>query len=231
MLRPSFKRKLNRGDYALIFANLLPVYGVWFQGWSPTEAFVVYALETLIAGILTIVKLGIMTFVRKQDNWYNEGSSTRVSGLFFIFFFTVHFGLFAAVQTSIFSHAARLVPANAGLLHFFFHWYEYVNRDVAIMLAAFVISYLIRGLLPFIMKEEYRSMSMTRVMFQPYGRIVVQQFTVILGSMFLSLNLGKVFILVFALAKILFEVYLDLEGFIDKSMADFESKSGNNNFN
>jgi hypothetical protein len=54
---------------------------------------------------------------------------------------------------------------------------------------------------------------------------------VILGSMFLSLNLGKVFILVFALAKILFEVYLDLEGFIDKSMADFESKSGNNNFN
>ena len=37
---------------------------------------------------MTLLKLGVMTFARGKDTWYNEGSSTQVSGLFFMFFFT-----------------------------------------------------------------------------------------------------------------------------------------------
>jgi Family of unknown function (DUF6498) len=224
-----FNRKLTKGDYVLIAANLLPVYGVWFEGWSATEAFIVYALETLIVGMLTLLKMAVITSVRKKDTWYNENSSAKVSGVFFMLFFIVHFGLFAAVQTSIFSQSAKIVPSNGGLLHFFFHWYDYVNKDIAIMLAAFVISYLVRSFIPFIVKGEYKTISMMRVMFQPYGRIFVQQFTVILGSMFLSFGFGKGFILIFALVKIFFEVYINLDGYIDKSMEDFEKKSRKEN--
>jgi hypothetical protein len=220
-----FKRKLNKGDYVLIAANLLPVYGVWFEGWNATEAFIVYALETLIIGVLTLLKMAVITFVRKTDIWYNKGSTTTVSGLFFMLFFILHFGLFAAVQTTIFSQSAKIVPANGGLFYFFFHWYTYINEDIAIMLAGFVISYLVRSFIPFIVKGEYKTISMTRVMFQPYGRIVLQQFTVIFGSMFLTLGFGKGFILIFALCKIFFEVYINLDGYIDKSMEDFENKS------
>src|SRR5882724_5083885 len=110
-----FKRKLTRSDYFLIAANLIPVFGVWFLGWSATDVFIVYALETLIAGIMTLLKLAIITIVRGKDDWYNEGSTTKVSGLFFMFFFTLHFGLFAAVQTSIFSETANIVPPGKGL--------------------------------------------------------------------------------------------------------------------
>jgi hypothetical protein len=221
----NFKRKLTKGDYVLIVANLIPVYGVWFEGWSPTEAFIVYALETLIVGMLTLLKMAVITLVRKTDTWYSEGSSTKVSGLFFMFFFILHFGLFAAIQTSIFSQSAKIAPSGAGVLHFFLHWYEYINKDIAIMLSGFIVSYLVRSFIPFIVKGEYKTISMMRVMFQPYGRIFVQQFTVILGSMFLSLGFGKGFILVFALAKIFFEVYINLDSYIDKSMEDFEKKS------
>jgi hypothetical protein len=62
------------------------------------------------------------------------------------------------------------------------------------------------------------------VMFQPYGRIFIQQFTVILGSMFLGFGWGKGFILVFAFAKILFEVFFNFDEILNKSMADIKKK-------
>lgn len=221
-----FKRNLTKGDIALMTANFIPVFGVWFLGWSATDAFIVYALETLIAGVLTLLKMAVITIVRKKDTWYNGGSSTRVSGLFFMLFFTLHFGLFASVQTSIFSQSANIVPPGKGLLYFFFHWYSFINKDIAIMLGGLVISYLVRSFVPFIITGEYKTVSMTKVMFQPYGRIFIQQFTVILGSMFLSFGFGKGFILVFASAKILFEVYFNFDTILNKAMKDMEKESG-----
>ena len=219
-----FKRKFNREDIYTILANLVPVYGVWFLNWSAIEVFIVYALETLIVGILTLLKLGVITIHRKSDNWYNESGSTRASGIFFMAFFTFHYGLFAAVQSTIFAESADITPPGKRMMHFFFHWYEYINNDIAIMLGAFVISYLSRSFIPFIATGEYKQVSMMRVMFQPYGRIFIQQFTVILGSMLLTFGWGKGFILIFALAKIMFEVYLNFNTVLDKSMAVEESK-------
>jgi hypothetical protein len=223
---PMLKRKLTRADIFLIAANLIPVFGVWFLGWSATDAFIVYALETLIVGLMTLIKLGIITLFRGKDTWYNQGSSTQVSGLFFMFFFIMHFGLFALVQTTIFSQTADIVPPGKGMFHFFFYWYEYINEDIAIMLGGIVISYIVRSIIPFIVKAEYKTTPMMYVMFQPYGRIFIQQLTVILGSMFLSFGFGKGFILVFAAAKILFEVYFNFDTILNKAMKDMEKESG-----
>jgi len=221
----NFNRKLTRGDYFLIAANLVPVFGVWFLGWSATEAFIVYTLETLIVGVLTLMKLAVITLVRGKDTWYSQGTSSKMSGLFFMVFFTMHFGLFALVQTSIFSQFANITPPGKGMFYFFFHWYSFINNDIAIMLTGIAISYLVRSFFPFIASGEYKTISMMRVMFQPYGRIFIQQFIVILGSMFLSFGLGKIFILVFAGVKIFFEVYIHFESIINKAMADMENGS------
>jgi hypothetical protein len=221
-----FKRKLTRDDFFLIAANLIPVFGVWFLGWSATDAFIVYAMETLIAGVMTLLKLAVMTVARGKDDWHNQGSTTKVSGLFFMFFFTLHFGLFAGVQTTIFSQTGNIVPPGKGLFYFFFHWYSYINNDIAIMLGGIVVSYLVRNFIPFIIKGEYKTVPMMYVMFQPYGRIFIQQFTVILGSMFLSFGFGKGFILVFAAAKIFFEVYFNFDSILNKAMKDMGKESG-----
>lgn len=223
------KRKLTRNDFILIAANLIPVYGVWFLGWSAVDAFIVYALETLIVGIMTLLKMLVMTLARGKDLWYNEGRATPVSGLFFMAFFTLHYGLFAAVQTTIFSQSANITPPGSGMMHFFFHWYEYINSDISYMLAGFVVSYFATSFIPFILSGEYKTGSMMKVMFLPYGRIFIQQFTVILGSMFLTFGFGKGFILVFAVAKIFFDVYVNFENVIDKSMKDMEKKNQESN--
>lgn len=212
-----FTRKLTQSDILIIAANLLPVYGVWFLDWPPVEAFMVYAMETMIVGIMTVLKLLVCTFAKGSDDWSNNGTVTKMSGFFFIFFFIVHFGLFALVQTGIFAQTAKIGPPGAGMFHFFFNWYTYINKEIGYMLMAFIIGYLSKSFIPFLLNGDYKKQPMMLIMFMPYGRIFVQQFTVILGSMFLSLGAGKVFILIFVLAKLAFELLMNFEALLKKS--------------
>lgn len=220
------KKTLSPADYFLLLANLVPVYGVWYLDWKAVDVFIVYALETIIAGFFTILKLGTATIVKKTDEWVNGESRSQVSGLLFIFFFIVHFGMFAAIQTSIFSETAGIIPEGKGMLYFFFHWYLFINTDIAIMLSVFAVSYATRNLFPFLVNKEYKTASMSKLMFEPYGRIFIQQFTVILGSMLLTFHLGRIFVLVFACIKIFFEVFLNMNDMIKESVEKLEKQSG-----
>lgn len=77
----------------------------------------------------------------------------------------------------------------------------------------------------------FKTVSMGRLMFEPYMRIFVQQFVVILGSMFLQFGGGKVFILIFVLAKIFFELVVNFNRvleIIDKR-AKLKKKSAEEN--
>lgn len=221
-----FNKKLQRNDWIIIISNLFPVAGVWFLGWSAVEVFIVYALETLIMGVFTVIKLLIAGAAGNRDNNFQSVSGKRIGSLFFVVFFIIHFGIFAGVQTSIFSGVAGINPRGASGMYFFFHWWEFINRDIALMLGIFFMSYLLRDLIPFVINKEYQSKSLLLLMFQPYGRIIIQQFTVILGSMFLVFKLGKVFVLVFALVKILAEVYFDFEAKLRQSLEKSQQQSG-----
>lgn len=219
------KRKLTRPDIYLIVANLLPVYGVWVLGWNAIEVFIVYVMETLIVGMLTVLKLAIASLSgNNSTDWYVGDKKLKQPGILFILFFIVHYGIFAAVQTSIFSESANINPPGSGLLYFFFHWYHFINKDIAIMLCGFIVSWLARSFIPFIVNRECKTASMMRLMFEPYGRIFVQQLTVLLGSMFLVLGGGKVFVLIFALVKIFVEVYINYDSILNKTMESMEKE-------
>ncbi|MBS1622073.1 MAG: hypothetical protein JST10_12100 [Bacteroidetes bacterium] len=222
------KRKLKRTDILIIAANLLPVIGVWFFGWSPEEVFMSYALETIIVGFFTVLKMGIATLFRKTDTWYNKGSSQKVSGLFFILFFMVHYGMFVALQTGLFLGVSGIgKEENIGFFGILLHWPKYfTSGNLSYMLLGFFISYGFDMFWNFIRPGLYKTAPMMLLMFQPYGRIFIQQFTVILGSIFLSFGAGKIFILVFALIKMGFEVFLNFGKVLDKTMTDMKKESG-----
>lgn len=55
------------------------------------------------------------------------------------------------------------------------------------------------------------------MMYQPNVRIFIQQFKVIIGSIFLSFEAGQIFVLVFAIIKIFFEVLIDFESLLKKA--------------
>lgn len=211
------KRKLTEADWFLIIANLLPVYGVWFEGWDAREVFLVYCLETIIIGFFTLVKLGIATAIRKKDWWENNGSKTLVSGLFFMLFFLAHYGLFVGVQTSIFLGAMSFQNGQTpNIVQILFNPHKYLGNEGWRILSAFIFGYGYENLTGYILNNDYRTKSMGRIMFEPYLRIFVQQFTVILGSFFLMLGADKIFMLLFAGAKIFFTVFVDYEGALNK---------------
>ncbi len=214
------KKKLTQGDWSLIIANLIPVIGVWFLNWSAKEVFLVYCLETIIIGLFTLLKMLITgLFARKKDIWETKGGAvTKQPFWFFMLFFIVHYGIFVAVQMGIFFGVSGLGDEyGITFFNFFSKWPSLLTSEAYIMLGVFVLSYGFRMTSDFILTGDYKTSSLGYLMFQPYGRIFIQQVTVILGSMILSLGGGKVFILVFALIKIYFEVFINFDLLIKKA--------------
>ena len=204
-----FKRKLSVSDYLLILVNLIPLYCVWFEGWNASQVFLVYCLETVIIGLINVLKMACVTiFVKKTDVWQNDGASTMQSGWFFIFFFIIHYGFFVFIQTQIFFSVSGLIPGHA-----FMGGYSKIpallGNNGKLMLLIFIAYYSVQTFFEFFMTGNYKTISMGRLMFEPYIRIFVQQFVVILGSMFLSFGAGKIFILIFVVVKIFFELFVN----------------------
>jgi hypothetical protein len=221
-----FKRSLSQSDIFLIVANLVPVYGVWFLGWNAREVFMIYCTETIIVGLFTLLKMGIVTAIKKWDWWENNGSRFKVHGLFHMLFFLVHYGFFIAIQMFIFSKTTIFDSSkDLGLFNFLFSMPGHFNKSSWIMLSSFIVGYGYKNLTEFILTDEYKRASLSYIMFEPYIRIVVQQFTVIVGSFLLLFGASNVFILFFALVKIFFTVGIDYEGMLKKAAAAQASKA------
>ena len=209
-----FKRKLTASDYLLIIVNCIPLYCVWFEGWNAPQVFLVYCLETVIIGIVNVLKMAFVTiFVRKKDVWQNGVSSTMLSGWFFIFFFIIHYGFFVFVQTQIFFNVSGLIP-DGSFLTSYSKIPELLGYEGKLLLLIFITYYTLQNVFDFLMSGKYKTISIGRLMFEPYMRIFVQQFVVIIGSIFLSFGAGKIFILVFVIAKIFFELFVNFNRFL-----------------
>src|SRR5688572_13652802 len=212
-----FKKKLSQSDYLLITANLVPVYGVLFLGWNAREVFIVYCFETIIIGFFTLLKLAITGIIRKTDIWEYQGNITKKPFWLFMLFFLVHYGMFVAIQMSLFFAFSGIGKDNdISIFNFFNRWPEIITNETYIMLGVFIVSYAFRNITEFILSGEYRTASLRYLMFQPYGRIFIQQFIVLMGSIFLGFGGGKIFIIIFACIKIVFEIFVDYEGIIKR---------------
>lgn len=203
---------------------MIPVYGVWFEGWNAAQIFLVFCLETVIIGLFNVVKMSSVTlFVKPKDVWSTNGGITMMSGLFFILFFIVHYGFFVFVQTQIFFSVSGLIKDNS-----MFGSYSEIPRalghDGQLVLLIFIVYYTLYNLYNFFLSGEYKTISMGKLMFQPYGRIFIQQFVVIVGSMFLTLGFNKIFILVLVIVKVGFELFINFDAFIDKAEAESKKK-------
>ena len=221
------KTKLTQGDWSLLIANLIPVIGVWFFNWSAKEVFLVYCLETIIIGFFTLLKMLITGIIVKKDVWQSQGRTSKQPFWFFMLFFLLHYGLFVAIQMGLFFAVSGFGDQyGITFFNFFSKWPSLLTNEAYIMLGVFIVSYGFRLTTDFILSGQYKTASLGYLMFQPYGRIFIQQVTVILGSMFLSFGAGKIFILVFALIKIFFEVFIDFETIIKKAAKGELKSSG-----
>lgn len=212
------KRKIKYTDWLLILSNLVPVYGVWMLNWNARDIFLVYSFETIIIGFFTLLRLGFTGAIKKRDVWSTQGGIIiRQPAITFMLFFLVHYGTFVAIQLGLFFSISGIgEEMNIRFINFFYKIPSLLTSDMLTMLSIFFISYTFKFIMEFILSGTYKTASLGYLMFQPYGRIFIQQATVITGSLFLSFGAGKIFILVFASVKIFFEVFVDYENLLAK---------------
>lgn len=214
------KQQLTIGDFLLIVTNLIPIWGVWFKGWDAKMMFLVYCLESIIIGIYNFLQLWLTTIYKKKDVWNEDQPDSLVSGYMFMFFFLAHYGFFIFIQLNIFLSIVHFKNESFGAIDFVVHFYKHMPAYALWLLLLFAITYGFIVLKEFVFTGAYKTISMGSLLFAPYGRIVVQQFVVIVGSFVLLINKeGKIFILVFVIVKIFFELLLDYKKIITEAVA------------
>ncbi|MCZ2222190.1 MAG: DUF6498-containing protein [Chitinophagales bacterium] len=209
-----YKKSLNSSDYFLIAINLIPIWGVWFLNWDAKMIFIVYCLESLIAGFYTIIKIWI-TFLFSKNQKENGANisikKTILKALFFTGFFCFHFGLFVFVQLSIFLGVIEFGSKETiSVFQLLFHLPKYIPFYAQLLLLSFFISYGLDLLKNFIANDKYKNASIAMVMMSPYKRIFIQQFLVIFGAFSLLFDKdGKILIIIFVFLKIIADVFID----------------------
>lgn len=186
--------------WVLIAANLVPLGGVLFAGWSAFEVVFLYWLENLIIGFFNIGKMltvGAIGFPAQGELPPSRSPlAARLTVLgvacFYAGFFTIHYGLFTNVHgTFVFVLLApelrESLPQGSGLWEGIFLDTFYLARQ-GIMSGFFwsfltlFVSHGFSFIYNFLYCGEYRRVGLPQLMMAPYGRVLIMHVTVLLGA-------------------------------------------------
>ncbi len=166
----------------LLLANLIPLYGVLVFGWETFPLVYLFWLENVVVGGINVLKM-LLAAPHSGVSW--------AAKLFLIPFFCVHYGMFTFVHgvfvVGFFGRQFRpgaAFPAAELFLRMISEQHLWLALMALVVSHGFSFgwNYLVRG--------EFRTASMSALMQEPYGRVVVLH-VAILGGAFLLMALGS----------------------------------------
>lgn len=201
--------------------DLFPIYGVIAFGWNAVPLVMLYWMENIIAGVMTLPRIFVSgaTF----------GGWGFLLGLFLCAFFVVHYGLFCAVHGSFLmafiglgegtiEHQVDYMMDVPGMFMFGMnsapHVEWFVYAIIAFQLLVLVWEFVIKG--------EWKNTNPMAEMFAPYGRIIVLHFAIFAGAGALFL-LGQPIVGVLALI-----VFRAIYGVVTNGAKEFGFETGFN---
>lgn len=201
--------------------DLFPIYGVIAFGWNAVPLVMLYWMENIIAGVMTLPRIFIsgVTF----------GRLGFFLALFLCGFFVLHYGLFCAVHGSFLmafiGFGDGTIDQQVGVMMdvpgmFMFGLNSAIHVDWFIY--AIIAFQMLVLIWEFLIKGEWRNTTPMAEMFAPYGRIIVLHFAIFAGAAALFL-LGQPIVGVLALI-----VVRALYGVVTNSRGEF---SFDNSFN
>ena len=216
------KRELVWTDIFWIAVNLVPLLGILLGGWDTKEMFIVYCLESLILGFFNVIKMFIVTCIKGSELSEVSGRMVKVHGAFFMLFFICTYGMLMFITTSIFTAISNF---NDALVYepvtFFIMLPGLLSANGTLVLCIFIAGYGVHMLSDFIFSGKYKTTTLNTLLFQPFGRAIVQQVIVAAGCMFLKYGNGKLFIIVFVAIKVGFELYVSIEGYLNPAKVEW----------
>lgn len=152
---------------------------------SATEFVIVYALETIVIGVFHVLKMLTITFLS------NDMKGDRAKGVGLTLFFIVHYGFFVFIQTTFFfvflSMGDNRISDSFGVSNLL---KVLQFEGVQIALALMIVTHLLKFWFNFYKKGNYKNADIALYMFQPYVRIIIQQFVAIVPGFFIVLGNG-----------------------------------------
>ena len=208
--------RIPSSGFALIAANVVPIFGVLFAGWDTFSIVFLYWLETAVIGALTILRMltasggteSIMRAIaesgrvdladkkelldqaaKKMGNVMGGGAK-----FFLVPFFCVHFGIFMAVHlvfiTVLLGGGGKMPGPGFSPLGTLGSTFGQPNIWLLVSVLGLVGSHLYSYFTNYIGKGEYRRTAAPLEMKRPYGRVVVMHLAILFGA-FVTMALGS----------------------------------------
>jgi hypothetical protein len=178
----------NLSVISLVLVNLVPLAGVLFWKWQLFSILFLYWLESAIVGFYTVLRMLKAEGKGPSNFEINDRPAEEYSRAFVIGFFIMHYGIFMAVHRMF--------------LFAFFGPARMSHKEIAIAFLFLLLSHGISYVFNFLGKQEYKRLSLGQLMMQPYARIFVMHFTVLLGGFAIkSLGAPPVALVVMILGK------------------------------
>ena len=190
-----------------IWLNAFTLLALLISGLADPFALVMaYFLETLIIGVLHAYK---MSYVIRKGRTQQQIRTKQAFGK--IIFFLFHYSFFVAVQSifvfAIFQFADTNIKEPFNLIANYKYVLTLKGIGYGLLVLLFFLS--IQTYISFFKTRMYDLYTIDRMFFQPYLRIFIQQFTVILALFFLVILPSGIMA---ALILILLRLFVDLIG-------------------
>jgi hypothetical protein len=159
---------------ALVLANLIPLAGVLIWRWEVFPLLLLFWMENVLIGIFNVCKM-LLAAPAQPLTW--------AAKLFFVPFFSFHYGMFTFVHgvfvMGMFGGAFRQGAPfpNATTV-----WQLLREQKLEWAILGLLASHAISFGWNYVGQGEYRRASLPALMTQPYGRVVVLHLTVLLGG-------------------------------------------------
>ena len=161
----------------LVAANMVPLVGVLFFGWSVFATLLLFWVENVIVGAFNILR---MLAAQPQIG------AMWAAKLFMIPFFTFHYGMFVTVHgifvMSLFGggFTGRGFPTAATFVH------AVQAAGVAPAAWGLALSHAASFAFNYIGTGEYKSAPVQALMFRPYGRVMVLHVVILAGGLLVA---------------------------------------------
>ncbi len=199
--------------------DLFPIYGVLAFGWNAVPLVMLYWMENIIAGVLTLPRIVI--------SGASYGATGLFAGLAMSLFFVFHYGLFCFAHgtflmvfigfgSGMLGEQSTFMMDIGGMFQFGMNSGLHVEYFVYAIIAFQVLVLFWE----FLFKGEWRNTNPMAEMFAPYRRIIVLHFAIFAGAAGLFL-LGQPIVGVLALI-----VFRAIYGVVTNAKNAFEFDGG-----
>lgn len=177
----SQKSKKSTTMFLMLLGNVVVLIGVLFFKWEPFLIIFLYWFENIIVGFYNILKMIISKPSIENKNYPLQDTPTNpiVLKFFLIPFFIIHYGGFTLVHGVfvfvLFGHFMKETLTPKYLL---------IDSGIYFAIITLFISHGILFFVKFIKNDDYKKITLPKLMFTPYKRIIILHLTIIISAFF-----------------------------------------------